>query len=126
MGLMDNPVAFKRWMVSGPELSRIMNEVEEQFKESDDYDEEELHHQEGLSSQKAFQSKVQRLVEIFMKMGNPFKDEFTELVTLDARDVMDECVANSMRQIQPLGHKQYNDYKKNVLADCTDSVHSTI
>ena len=119
MGLMDNPVAFKRWMVSGPELSR-MNEFEEQFKELDDYDEE------GLSSQKAFQSKVQRLVEIFMKMGNPFKDEFTELVTLDARDVMDECVANSMRQIQPLGHKQYNDYKKNVLIDCIDSVHSTI
>ena len=83
MGLMDNPVAFKRWMVSGPELSRIMNEFEEQFKESDDYDEEELRHQEGLSSQKAFQSKVQRLVEIFIKMGNPLKDEFKELVTLE-------------------------------------------
>ena len=97
------------WMVSGPDLSRIINEFEDQFKEPDDYDEEELHHQEGLSSQKAFQSKVQASTEVITKMGNLFKDEFTELVTLDRRDIMDDSVANSMRQIQPLGHKQYND-----------------
>ena len=43
------------------------NEFEEQFKTPKDYDEEELHHQEGLSSQKAFQSKVQALTEVILR-----------------------------------------------------------
>ena len=41
-------------------------EFEEPFKEPEDYDEEEFHHQEGLSSQKAFQSKVQALTDTVM------------------------------------------------------------
>ena len=75
VGLTENPTAFRKWMVAGPEQARIIQEFEDTYMTADTND-------EGQSAQKSFRDQVSSLVDVIREMGNPFKDDFAELVTL--------------------------------------------
>lgn len=92
VGLTENPVAFTRWMVAGPEMARLLKEFETGFIMDEDHDNEVnyLHHEQGLATQKRFQRQVQNLTETISEMGNPFKDDFKELLALDTHNCKDE------------------------------------
>ena len=57
IALTENPVAFRRWMLSGPELSRLRKQFESQYFSDNDPDNPQnfLNHEQGLSTQKTFQ-----------------------------------------------------------------------
>ena len=81
-------------MTAGPEIWRIIEEFEDQTcMDYHDDDIELLHHQEALGAQVAFQKQVQNFVAVIKAKGNPFSDNFSELVTLDTRKVLDSSVA---------------------------------
>ena len=44
------------------------------------------------------------------QMGNPFLDDFEELVTLDSQNCVDKSVVHSVRSLEETGKKQYNDF----------------
>ena len=48
IGLTENPAIVKRWVVTGPEISRVLDEF---AKERDTEDEELPHHTEGYAPQ---------------------------------------------------------------------------
>ena len=50
-------------------------------------------------------------------MGNPFLDDFPELVTLDSRDCMDDAVVKAVVNLEHLGKMQYQDFVKAVIKD---------
>lgn len=54
VGLTENPNAFRRWILSGPEIARLLKEFEEEyFPEDDTNDPRNFHHHEqSLSTQK--------------------------------------------------------------------------
>ena len=54
IGLMQNPVAFRKWLLAGPEQGWLIEEFEKQFLESKDDD--NFHHDEGYSTQTNFKS----------------------------------------------------------------------
>ena len=39
---------------------------------------------------------MNNLADVIKRMGNPFLDDFPELVTMDSRDCMDDAVAESV------------------------------
>jgi len=59
-------------------------------------------------------------------MGNPFLDDFPELITLDSRNCVDESVAFSLYTLEDTGIKQYQDFVTKVLEDHTVSIHKPI
>lgn len=59
-------------------------------------------------------------------MGNPFLDDFPELVKLDNRDCMDHSVAEAIRTVQTIGQQQYAEYRKEVIIERTKSIHYPI
>ena len=59
-------------------------------------------------------------------MGNPFLDNFEELVTLDSRNCIDQSVITSLYSLESIGKKQYEEFVQNVLEDCTHSIHDPI
>ena len=91
----ENPSAFRKWMVSGPEQARLLKEFEEQYQYKQSTLECGHHHEEGLAAQKTFKEEVTGLVEVFNKMGNPFLDDSDELLALDTRKVLDESVVKN-------------------------------
>jgi len=59
-------------------------------------------------------------------MGNPFLDDFAELVTLDSRNCMDELAVHTLCTLEDRGTKQYQEFVKNVLVECSISIHDPI
>ena len=47
VGITENPTAFRRWMVAGPEQARLLAEIENQFTEDHISGK---HHEQGLSA----------------------------------------------------------------------------
>ena len=123
VGLTENPTAFRKWMLAGPEQARLLTEFETCFTVENA---KHCHHEEGLSLQKSFKQEVMNLSETIREMGNPFLNETEELLTLDSHDVLNQSVVGTVRKIEALGKQQYNDYFKSVLVDCEKSIHDPI
>ncbi len=99
VGLTENPSAFKPWMIAGPEQSRLLTEFESQFLES------------------TSQTNLNRLFEVISNMGNPFKDDCPELLTLDSQNCTSEDVISTVRTVENVGSTQYKQYVKDVIQD---------
>ena len=52
IGLTENPSAFRRWMVTGPEQARLLTEFESKFMDLDGHG--KAHHEHTPSHQDAF------------------------------------------------------------------------
>ena len=125
IGLTENPVAFRRWMLSGPELSRLRKQFERELFSDNDPDNPQnfLNHEQGLSTQKTFQRQVTSLSSIIRKMGNPFLADFSDLVSLDSRDCADESAIAELYTLEDTSKKQYSDFVREVLEERNRSIH---
>ena len=110
VGLTESPVAFRRWMVAGPETARVLQEFENQLKGETNVDEKNKHHE----------------VSTISEMGNPFKDDCPELLALDTRNCADASVVDTVHRVQELGLRQYKKFVKDVIDERTVSIHDTI
>ena len=63
IGLTENPVAFRRWMLSGPELARLEKQFEEGYLPGADSEHPRnfQNHEQGVATQKTFQKQVSSL-----------------------------------------------------------------
>lgn len=128
IGLTENPVAFRRYMLSGPELSRLWKQFEsEYFSDNDpDHPQNFLNHEQGLSTRRNFQRQVTSLCSITRKMGDPFLTDFSDLVSLDSRDCADESVIAALYTLEDTGKGQYSNFVKEVLEQRRRSIHEPI
>lgn len=83
-------------------------------------------HEAGGAAQKAFQRQVKNLCDVVRRTGNPFLNDFSELVTLDSRDCADTIVVESVKTLHKLGKEQYQNYVKDVTKDRSRSIHDPI
>ena len=60
------------------------------------------------------------------RMGNPFLDDFPELVTLVSRNCADESVVAALRTLIDTGKTQYQEFVNNVIIVRSHSIHDTI
>ena len=119
VGLTENPAALRRWMVSGPEMARVINE----FQNTAEIKKPELkHHEQIKRTQVTFVQDVKSLTDVIQEMGNPFCDESKDLLVLDSRDLADPAVISSIRQIEKLGQEQYDTYVNERLVNQTKPI----
>ena len=85
VGLTENPAALCRWMVAGPELSRMI----EEFKGSVSSAVVHGHHEQNPAFKNAFATDVHHLEAFFEELGNPFSEEDEELMTIHSKEIMD-------------------------------------
>ena len=128
VGLTENPTAFRRWMLSGPELARLQRQFEDEYLSDNDPDNPRnfQNHEQGLTTQKTFQKQVNSLFSSTERMGNPFLDDFPELVMLDNRNCVGESVALALYTLEDTGKQPYQDFVTKVLEICTSSIHAPI
>ncbi|XP_034062878.1 uncharacterized protein LOC117540355 [Gymnodraco acuticeps] len=123
IGLTGNPGALRRWMVAGPDISRITTEFEQQHSASDTG---HRHHDQQPGVQAAFLKEVKALVTVLDEMGNPFLEHSQDVLVIDTRDIMDIKVAETVRRIETLGEEQYTTFMKERLEQCTTPVTQTL
>ena len=109
VGLTEDPQALERWMVAGPEISRLILEFETSF-QAPKPEKSNLHHEQNLNTQNKFAKDVNALVETFEELGNPFLEDNGDLVTLDTKKIMSKEVIQTVNTIEENGKKQYNKF----------------
>ena len=123
IGITENEQALRRWMVAGPELACMLQEVAQR----DKLGQNDSHHHEQLPSiQKAFQADVKRLVDVIQDAGNPFQETSTELLTLDTKVVLSNDVVHAVRTAEDLGKCQYQQFVEERLGDDGKSFYDSI
>lgn len=115
IGLTERPSMLERWIVTGPEISRMV----EQFTDVNDDDGDDFvelpHHEEGRASQHRFRRHVTDLLDVLIGRGNPFEETSADLVTLDNKVCIDESAAASVCMLESRGQEQYDNFRKGVL-----------
>ncbi|EDO35715.1 predicted protein [Nematostella vectensis] len=106
VGLTENAGALRRWMLSGPEMARLINEFERMLMGTESNSEMRNHHEDEVSYQRAFQKNVKSLTNVLEKYGNPFEDSSRNLSALDTKVVAGEEGVIRMRMMEELGKKQ--------------------
>ena len=110
VGLTDNPSALRRWMVTGPEVARMVTEFEDYALGSRSQDIGHRHHEQHPGVQAAFIKDVRSLTAVVEEMGSPFLEETEDLLVLDTRDIIDASVGETVRKVEVLGEEQYNKF----------------
>lgn len=124
VGLTENPAALRRWMVAGPEITRVVKEFESTFEAPKPSN--IRHHEQIPGVQKAFAKDVQNLIEVINEMGNPFTEDTTDLIVLDTKDVMPERVVEAVKTAKMNGESQYATYVEERLNKCSKALTDTI
>ncbi|XP_044175497.1 uncharacterized protein LOC122958628 [Acropora millepora] len=114
VGLTDSPDALLRWMVSGPEVSRMVEEFESSVKTIKN---DNKHHEQTPAAQSKFLEDVQNLISAFEESGNPFLDKSKDFTALHTKDVMDDDVVKSVRNVKDVGEKQFKSFVKERLVE---------
>ena len=103
MGLTENPGALRRWMLVGPEITRIIDEFEDQLTTGDTN--ETRHHEQQGAVQKTFLEQVTALVSCMETMGNPFLDESGDILYFDTKYVADPLMRKTVDGIKRIGRE---------------------
>ena len=104
VGLTENPSALRRWMVSGPEMARVINEFEASIvKESTQNKQNGKHHEDTRSLQSLFYRDVTALTRTIEEMGNPFMEETEALLVLDTKEIMSSDAVVRLRKVEEVG-----------------------
>ena len=109
IGLTEDPQALERWMVAGPEISRLILEFENSYQNLKSHSSRK-HHEQNPTTQKKFAKDVKALVDTFEEMGNPFLEDNGDLLTLDTKIIMSKEVIQTINTIEKNGQKQYNSF----------------
>ena len=123
VGLTENPAALRRWMVAGPELSRMVQE----FEGSNSSTEENVtHHEQKPGVQNAFSKDVLNTVSSYGELGNPFLEEGENLMAIHTKDIMDDAVVRTVRDARKIGEEQFNLFIKERFIDRSKPVTSPL
>ncbi len=120
IGILDNHISMMKWMVAGPEISRLLHS----FDDKED-DEDSLHHEDTDSHEKRFRRHVSSFKSVFDEAGNPFNEEDI-LIHVISKKIMHESAATSVKIAYDIGKKQYDKFVRKRLATCEVSIHDSI
>lgn len=127
LGITNNPSTLRRWMLSGPEIGRCVNEFQNEYMYfNEDEEHQNTHHEQAHSTQTTFQKQVINLTDTINRMGNPFLDDFQDLVNLENRNCLDESAVMDLNVLETTGKEQYNHFVKTVFEDRSHSIHEPI
>ena len=99
VGLTEHPNALRRWMLSGPEMARLVNEFEAGMAPDTGTNENFEHHEEDRRFQVSFFEDVKSLAAAVEDLGNPFVEETGDLFTLDTKVIAEEPAVSRMHHI---------------------------
>ena len=118
MGLAENASAL-HWMVSGPEMTRIIEEFQASTDKVDRAT-DTRQHEESNPVQVSFVRDVQSLTDTIEQMGNPFTENSSDMIILNTRDIADPAIIERVCQIEKLGTDRYELYVQECLVEKTN------
>ena len=119
VGLTENPAALRRWMVAGPELSRMVQEFERVHPRQQ---RSEATMKQKPAVQSTFSKDVVNTMSYFEELGNPFQDESENLMAIHTKDIKDDAAVNTIQNTSRIGEKQFQLFVEERFIDRTKPV----
>lgn len=124
VGITENAAALRRWMLSGPEISRLIQEFETAINRPT-RSKDACHHEETKSTQLSFLSDVKSLAQAITDLGNPFL-EGEDFVVLDTKVIKSSEVTTTIHTAKSIGEQQYNQFVRERLETVSVPLYDTI
>ena len=121
VGLTEDASDLRRWMVSGPEISRLIEQFEYDNRVKADF----LHQEETEANQTSFLTNVKQMIRTLDELGSPFMEETIYLILLESKEIVDIKVSESHGHLVKLGMEQYERFAK-VKSDRTASFYDLL
>ena len=111
-------------MVCGPEVVRMVREFEDASVLSKEDPIQFRHQRVTPAFQKRFKEHYKKFMDVFEKLGNPFlcKDDNTDLLQLDTKDIMDPGIVKTVNDIEELGVLQLKEFVSERLENKTKTI----
>ncbi|CAH0381202.1 unnamed protein product [Bemisia tabaci] len=127
VGLTENSDELRRWMVAGPEISRVIQEFEKGFRQlSKSTDKDKDHHESSAAFQSLFFKHVQALIQTIDDAGNPFEGPNQELQNLQNKLIISGTGVAELEALRDYGSNAFEDFVRDRLIEGTDSVFSPL
>jgi len=115
--ILGNKTALLKWMIAGPEISRMVREFEMTSARRDNANatsHNQCHHEDTKSFQSRYIYHVSEVVKSIRDDGNPFAEQ--ELQTADNQKIlMTASAEKSVVEAEEKGQQQYQDFVENRL-----------
>ena len=111
-------------MISGTDIASLITEhldahPQKSKQEHDCHDQtHSLHH--------AFAKDVQSLSVATEEHRNPFLEETVDLMALDSKEIACSVFVKTVKEANPIGHRQYEEFKKECLCEGTTKLDDVI
>ena len=125
-GIFDSPIALAKWMIAGPEIAWILENLEDFFNDEVKGNDETKHQENTASFKKMFRKDFEALKKEFSRVGNRFEDDSEQMYTIVSRNIMDESSSQSVYSARCLGQEKYHQYTTDVLVLGKKSIYDTI
>ena len=102
IGLTENETALQRWLICGPEISRLLDEFESI---NEGVNRMREHHDFSDSVQSIFHEEVKSLLSALEDVGNPSDDDSNDLFDLETKIVVPETIAQNLYKLENVGEK---------------------
>lgn len=123
IGVTEDSSALRRWMVAGPEVSRIVAMYEQlanaKFLTNNSNTMNKPSRSKKLSS-------IEKLYNTMREFGNPFREDTNELPTLDTKNVAHPDAAALVADHLDNGKKKFNDFLTSLQVGNKSSFYDTI
>ena len=109
IGITEDASALRRWMVAGPEVSRLVGQYElaSQVKLAR---EDVRHHEEARHLQRLFSDQVQKLHYEMQESGNPFLEETADLINIDQKTIAHPTAADLIKTHLSKGQTAFAEF----------------
>ena len=107
MGLTENETALQRWLICGPEISRLLDEFEST---NEDVNHVREHHDFSDCVQSIFHKEVKSLLSALEDVGNPFDDDSNDIFDLETKIVVPETIGQNLYKLENVEEKQFRDF----------------
>ena len=111
IGLTEDPSALRRWMVAGPEVSRLVSMYEIQTP-TNEASEHTVHHEQIPQAQKTFLDRVNKLSQALQDLGYPFHEESQDLYSLDRKDIAHPNSAELLQSHLQRGQTKFQEFSQ--------------
>ena len=125
IGITKDPSSLRRWMVAGPEVSRIVA-MYEQVANAKNANDQFKHHEQTKQVQKTFIDRVEKLYNTMREFGSPFREDTNKLLTLDTKNVAHPDAAALVADHLDNGKKKFNDFLTSLQVGNKSSFYDTI
>ena len=111
IGISENENALQRWLLSGPEVARLL----EEFEAVGDVDASKVleHYESDPSYQMRFLKDVKLVSSAIDELGNPFMDDSLDLYNLHNKELVGPLVIETLYSVEKIGKKQFEEYFEN-------------